>query len=56
MQPEEVLGYLMRDSVLSDVKNVLLDDLMRKAMLSVEQNVLTDEDAVLPDEGAVIST
>ncbi len=31
--PDEVLGYLMRDSVLPD-------DLMRRAVLSVEQNVL----------------
>ncbi len=54
--PDEVLGYLMRDSVLSDEKNVLPDDLMRSAVLSVEQNVLPDEDAVLPDEGAVIPT
>ncbi len=50
-----VLGYLMRDSVLSDEKNVLPDDLMR-SVLSVEQNVLPDENAVLPDEGAVIPT
>ncbi len=42
--------------MLSDEKNVLPDDLMRRAVLSVEQNVLPDKDAVLPDEGAVIPT
>ncbi len=42
--------------MLSDEKNLLPDDLMRRAVLSVDQNMLPDKDAVLPYEGAVIPT